>query len=55
MRPIISVRIDRLQAVLDDIDNPAQNLAIIGTAYTARLGKERSDPFDLILGEPKQT
>ena len=53
VRPVISGRIDPLQPVFDDIDDPAQNLAVIGATNATFLGKKRRNPFNLIFSKPK--
>lgn len=53
VRTVFSGGVGPLQSVLNDVDDAAQNLAIIGAVNAAHLWKERSDPLNLFFCKPK--
>ena len=53
VRPVISGRIDPLQPVFNNVDNPAQDLAVIDAVNPTGLWKERCNLFNLLLSKPK--
>ena len=48
MRAVFGGGVRPLQPVFDDIDDPAQNLAVIGSADAPFFGKERRYPLNLL-------
>ena len=53
VRPLISGGIDPFQPVFNNVDNPAQNLAVIGATNATFLWKKRRNPFNLFFSKPK--